>query len=343
MDSVLKNKNETWRANPPNLHGVPSEKAEYRQLCSQEKSTPLFSRDWWLDAAVGPENWQVVLAKINGNIVGALPLFAKQRYGMTVIQQPPLTPVLGPWIKSNAKASHSRLGDEQRIMQLLIENLPNFDHFRLTWNKGLSNWLPFYWSGFSQTTEYTYVIPALNDLDSLWKSFSGARRKHCTQGFEKYGLRVQEDHSIDHLLELHKMSIGKRGASQSFDDDCLRRIDAACVQHNCRKIEIVVDQGGRRCAGTYTVWDENCAYALIIGSDPEMRHTDAASFCQWAAIKSSAKIAPKYDFLGNMNPSIEPYVRSYGTEQIPIFTIMKTPSRLLRLRQGIKTVFALNS
>ena len=337
MDSALKLLNESRHIDPHTLIPVSSEKAEYRQLCLLEKSIPLFSRDWWLDAAVGPENWQVVLAKINGNIVGALPFYTKRRYGMTVIQQPPLTPVLGPWIKSNGKASHTRLGDEQRIMQLLIEGLPAFDHFRLTWNKGLSNWLPFYWNGFSQTTEYTYVIPSLSDLESLWISFSSARRKHCSQGHTKHELCIREDQSVDELLKLHKMSMGKRGVAQSFDDECLQRIDAECTRHNCRKIEIAVDYTGRHCAGTYTVWDENCAYALIIGSDPEMRHTDAASFCQWSAIKASARIAPKYDFLGNMNPSIEPYVRSFGTEQIPIFTIMKTPSRLLRLRQGIKS------
>jgi hypothetical protein len=71
-----------------------------------------------------------------------------------------------------------------------------------------------------------------------------------------------------------------------------------------------------------------------------MRHTQAPSVCQWEAIKFSATVAPKYDFLGNMNPSIEPYVRSFGTVQTPVFTITKTPSRLLRLRRGLISALA---
>jgi hypothetical protein len=225
-------------------------------------------------------------------------------------------------------------------MQSLIEQLPRFDHFRQTWNKGISNWLPFYWNGFSQATDYTYVIPALNNLDAVWNDFDSARRKHCKQAVERHKLRVRDDLPLDAFLALHKLTLGNRGVVQSFADDDLRRLDAACVEHNCRKIQIVVDEAGRHCAGTYTIWDSNCAYALMKGSDPEQHNTGAPSLCQWEAIKFSATVAPKYDFLGNTNQSIEPYVRSFGTEQTPVFTITKTPSRLLRLRQGLLSALA---
>jgi lipid II:glycine glycyltransferase (peptidoglycan interpeptide bridge formation enzyme) len=220
-------------------------------------------------------------------------------------------------------------------MQSLIEQLPRFDHFRQTWNKGFSNWLPFYWNGFSQTTEYTYVLSPLNDVDALWNGLDSSRRKHCKQGVERFRLRVRDDLPVDAFIALHKMTLEHRGVAPSFSDDYLRRLDAVCEQRNCRKILIVVDEAGRHCAGTYTIWDSKCAYALIKGSDPEMSHTGAPSLCQWESIKFSSTVASKYDFLGNMNESIEPYVRSFGTVQTPVFSISKTPSRLLRLRQGL--------
>lgn len=338
MDTVTRTAIDTPQVGPESVPGPGSAKLEYRRLCETEPSIPIFSTDWWLDAAVGAEHWDVVVAKTNGRIVGAMPFPTNRRFGFKLVHQPPLTPFLGPWMLPVSGKTSAKLSNEQKILRLLIEQLPGFDSFRQTLDKGFSNWLPFYWHGFSQTTEYTYVLQGLNDLDGVWKQFESARRKHCRDGAERF--RVREDLSVDDFLPLHKMTLENRGVAQSFSDECLRRLDAACAARHRRKIHIVVDDAGRPCAGTYTVWDNNCAYALLKGSDPRPQYASAPSLCQWEAIKFSATIASKYDFLGNMNPSIEPYVRSFGTEQTSVFTIIKTPSRLLRFRQGVKSVLA---
>jgi len=340
MDAIARTFGETRMESTRSRSGAFSNKAEYRKLCEKESSIPIFSTAWWLDAVVGPDNWDVVLVKKNEQIVGAMPFAIVRRVGMEVILQPPLTPMLGPWIQTEDMSTRTRLNNEQKIMQALIEQLPRFDHFRQTLNKNVSNWLPFYWNGFSQTTEYTYVIPALHDLDRLWKEIESERRNKCRQATERYHLHIRSDLPLDDFLALHKMSLANRGVSQSFSDDCLHRIDAACVEHNCRRINIVVDETGRHLAGTYTVWDSHCAYALINGADPKLRHTGAPTFCAWETIRFCSTVAPKFDFLGNMNPTIEPYVRSFASEQTPIFTISKTPSRLLRLRQGLRSAMS---
>jgi hypothetical protein len=341
MNAVVKTLNATpGESASENQEAGLSNRAEYSKLCETEASISIFCTDWWLDASAGPGKWDVALVKANGRIVGAMPYTIVERFGMKVIQNPVLTPVLGPWIRPNGDKIASRLANEQKIMQSLIEQLPPFDHFRQAWGKGLSNWLPFYWNGFSQTTEYTYVLSPLDDLDALWNGLDSARRKHCKQGVERFKLRVRDDLPLDAFIALQKMTLDHRGVAASFSDDDLRRIDAACEQRNCRKILMVVDEAGRHCSGTYTVWDGNCAYALLKGSDPETNNTGAPSLCQWESIKFCSTVASKYDFLGNTNESIEPYVRSFGTAQTPFFAVSKTPSRLLLLRQALKSVFA---
>ena len=338
MNAVMKIFSDWARESAPERQQAGlANKVEYRKLCATEPSIPIFSTDWWLDATAGPGNWDVAVVKLNGRIVGAMPFATASRLGMNMLQNPPLTPMLGPWILPNGEKHASRMGNEQKIMQSLIEQLPHFDHFRQTWHKGLSNWLPFYWNGFAQSTEYTYVLSPLQDAKAIWDGLDSARRKHCKQGAERFKLSVREDLSLDAFIALQKMTLERRGVTSSYPDDLLRQVDAACAQRNCRKILGVVDESGRHCAATYTVWDSDCAYALIKGSDPAMLHTGAPSFCQWESIKFSATVASKYDFLGNMNESIEPYVRSFGTVQTPVFSISKTPSRLLRLRQGLKS------
>lgn len=315
-----------------------SNRAEYSLLCETETSIPIFSKDWWLDATAGAGNWDVALVKMDGNIVGALPFVTVERFGMKVIQHPALTPRLGPWIHPSRENAGRKLGTQHQIMKALIEQLPSFDLFRQTWSSGISNWLPFHWKGFSQTTDYTYVVSPLNDLDSVWRHFDSARRKHCKHSVERFKLRVRDDLPLDAFIALQKMSLQRRGIGRAYSDNYLHRLDAACVQRNCRKILIVTDEAGRHGAGTYTVWDSNCAYALIKGSDPAMLHTQAPSLCQWESIKFSATVTSQYDFLGNTNAMIEPYVRSFGGAQTPIFSISKIPSRLLRLREGLKSV-----
>jgi hypothetical protein len=338
MDAAVKTSNGTHRGHAQRQPNSLSGKAAYCRLCETDPSIPIFFTNWWLDAVVGSDGWDVVLVTKNEQIIGAMPFATTKRFGMEIIQSPPLTPFLGPWLLRNGEKNSTRLGNEQKILQALIEQLPSFDYFRQTCCTGLSNWLPFYWNGFSQMTDYTYVVQGLHDLEKVWNGFDSARRKHCKQGAERF--KVREDLSVDDFLALHKMTLEGRGVAQSFTDECLRRLDAACAARSRRKIQIVVDEAGRHCAGTYTVWDSNCAYALMKGSNPAMQNTGAPSLCQWEAIKFSATVAPKYDFLGNVNPSIEPYVRSFGTEQTPFFTISKTPSTLLRLRQSFKAVLA---
>lgn len=317
-----------------------SNQAEYRQLCASEPAIPLFSTDWWLDAVAGSEGWQVALARIKGAIVGAMPYVLSRRYGMRVIGQPVLTPQLGPWLPDGKRRAVRSLTHEQKVMQLLIEQLPPFDHFAQTWPAGRNNWLPFYWHGYAQTTEYTYVLPELGDLDAVWNGLDSARRRHCKQAREQYHLKLRDDLPVDAFIELHRQSLARRGATVQHSDDDIRRLDAACAARNCRRILVVVDQAGRHCAATYGVWDGDCFYALMKGADPAMHHTGGPSLCQWESIKFAATVARRYDFLGNMNATIEPYVRSFGTLQTPLFSISKTPSRLLRLRRGLLSALA---
>lgn len=73
-----------------------SAKAIYRQHCETETSIPIFSRAWWLDAAAGPDNWDVAIVQADGQVQASLPYVIKRRCGMTLLTQPSLTQTVGP-------------------------------------------------------------------------------------------------------------------------------------------------------------------------------------------------------------------------------------------------------
>ena len=317
-----------------------SAKDLYRELVAKEPSIPIFSRDWWLDATAGSEHWDVAMVKSGSEVQAAMPYMKRRRCGMTILGQPALTQTLGPWLRAmDPDTSHARkLAQEKDLMQELIDQLPDFDYFNQSWHYGCTNWLPFRWRGFRQTTRYTYVLDDLRDPDKLWSGFQGNVRRNCKAASERHRITVRDDLPLDEFLALNRMTFQRQGMEVPYSDAYVRRLDAACAERGCRKFYLAVDPEGRRHAGCYIVWDENSAYGLLNGSDPALRHSGALSLCFWHAIRDAALVTQRFDFEGSMIEPIERFVRGFGATQLPYFNVWKTPSRLLRMREALLSV-----
>jgi hypothetical protein len=312
-----------------------NEKEIYREFSMHEPSLPIFSRDWWLDATAGPENWNVALVRKGGEVVAAMPYVVRRRYGLKVLGQPPLTQKLGPWFRPGDSKPSTRLSHEKDLMQALIDQLPAFDYFNQNWHYNVRNWLPFCWNGFMQTTLYTYVLTELRDTEKLWAGFDNSIRTDCKKASNRFKLSVCDDLPLDAFLALNRMTYARQGIPVPYSDAFVRRVDAACSNRGCRKFFIAVDPKGRHHAGDYIVWDENSAYGLMTGSDPSLRNSGAISLCNWANIRHAAQVTKRLDFSGSMMEPVERFFRSFGATQVPYFNLTKTPSRLLRMRQGL--------
>lgn len=323
---------------PANSAPLASAKDAYRKLCEKETSIPIFSRDWWLDATVGPEAWDVAIVKKNAQIVAAMPYVSRRRYWLRVISQPALTPALGPWIRSGDGKPATKLSNEKELMQALIDQLPYFDYFSQTWDCSRTNWQPFFWNGFQQTTKYTYVLTKLGETEKLWSGFDHRAREEIKKASNRFKLRVRDDLPLDDLLALSRMTFQRQGMSPPYSDAFVRRLDAACAERACRKFFIAVDPAGQPHAGGYMVWDENSAYTLFSGANPSLRNSGATSLCRWESIKHAANVTQQFNFTGSMIEAVEQAVRNFGGTQVPYFHISKTPSRLLRMRQGLLSV-----
>lgn len=303
---------------------------QYRALCAQEPSIPLFSQAWWLDATAGPGAWDVALVEKGGTIVAAMSYVPRKRYGLTLLGQPNLTQTLGPWLRETGSKLSTRLAQEKEWLQELIEQLPPFAHFTQNWHWQVANWLPFYWAGFSQTTRYTYILHELTDEQCLWQALQENIRREIKKAGNRFRLRVRDDLSVDDFLILNRMTFSRQGMELPYTDEFVRALDQACAARQARKILIAEDDQGRRHAGVYIVWDQNNAYYLMGGGDPELRSSGATSLCMWEAIKFAATVAQRFDFEGSMIEPVEKFFRAFGARQTPYFTVSKTPSRILK-------------
>jgi hypothetical protein len=295
----------------------------------------LFDEPWWL-TAVAPGQWDAVEIEHAGHVVARLPYVIRRRAGLTMITMPPLTPRLGPWVApSNAKPAR-QLGQQKDLITELIQMLPAHHYFSQHFHHSVTNWLPFHWQGFEQTTRYTYVLDDLSDVESIWAGLEHNVRTYIRKAQKQ--LQVRTDLDLDKFLETSTLTFTRQGKKHPYPGDLVRRVDAACAARAARRMFFAEDAQGRIHAVGYLVWDSRSAYYLMSGADPALRNSGAASLVLWEAINFAATVTPRFDFEGSMIEPIEQFFRSFGSRQVPYFRVTRA-GRLMGLaiagREGV--------
>lgn len=303
-------------------------KDKYRLLCNTENSFPLFSRDWWLDAACGETKWEVLLTEEKGKILAALPVYIPHR---GVISMPPYTQTMGPWFAPESKdTKYTRtLGKRQAICKEFTDVLKSYPHFLQNFNYGITDWLPFYWEGYKQTTRYTYLLNNIRDEHTLWENMSPNIRRNITKAKEKYLITIRKGISIEDFLKIQSMTFKRQHLSTPKRQDVLIKLITACRQRNQGDLWGAYDEKGKLHAVAFIAWQESSAYYLAGGGDPALRASGAHSLLLWECIRYVSQYTPIFDFEGSMIPGVERFFREFGAIQTPFFTITRGNLSLL--------------
>lgn len=307
----------------------------YREHCKHEKSIPIFSKDWWLDAVCGENNWEVALAEENGQIVGCLPYYLKMKYGLRLITMPKLTQSMGIWIRYRDNQKYSaKLAYEKNVVFELIDKLPKFDAFIQTFHYSITNWLPFYWRNYQQTTKYTYIIEDLSDLERVFDGFNYSKIKNIRKA-EKI-VDVKYDLSANIFYENHKMTLKKQGQNISYSFDLLKNIYDAAYEHSSGKTIYAIDCDGNIHSALFVIWDDESTYNLISTIDPDYRNSGSSSLLIREIIKYISDKTKVFDFEGSMIENVENSFRQFGTVQKPYFQVYKVNSRIIKVANFLR-------
>jgi hypothetical protein len=308
----------------------------YIEHCDIEKNISIFSQAWWLDTVCN-NNWDVCLVIKDGEIVASMPYVVKKRYGFTLLSHPQFTQNLGPWLKPSQSKYSKILSQQKQLMQALIKQLPKYDYFNQNWHYSQTNWLPFYWLGFEQTTRYTYVIEDLSDLEKVYSEFEHSKRKDIRKS-EKL-VQIVFDLSAEEFYENHKMTLAKQGSEISYSFELFKKIYDSGYKNNQAKTIAAFDDKGNLHAALFVVWDEMSAYDLISTIDPDFRTYGAASVLIKEIIGYTAQFVSKFDFEGSMIESVERSFRKFGAIQKPYLTVTHKPSKILSTMLCLKNIF----
>lgn len=309
--------------------GLEESRAAYRRLCELEDSIPLFSNAWLLDALV-PGEWGAVLDTDNGGTaVGAMPFLWRRRAGLRISTMPTLVPRLGPWLSGGIPATPKETSRQYRVLGNLAAGTPDVHYFAQNWNPEVSTWLPFHWAGFRQTTYYTYRLDP-RDLDQVWYGMVGTARTEVRKARDRYGLRATTEAGLEEFLRLNALVFARQGIAQPYSAADLKTLDTAVRANAERLILVVRDTDGRAHAACYVLWDANCAYYLLGGSDPALRSNGSMYLAVWEAIQYISGKTAVFDFEGSMIQSIASMFHRFGGVAVPYHSVTRVRGRLAR-------------
>ncbi len=305
---------------------MPDCKARYSEFC-RNGYLPVHFQPWWLDAVCGPNGWNVALASDkSGDIIGVLPYHIARRWGLKVIQLPPLTTYAGPWLRYPQSVDFkesSRLSFEKKVMTDLIRQLPRTVFFKQNFRPEITNWLPFYWEGFRQTTRYTYLFEELNDLEKITAGFKNTLRSDLKKAAQ-YSKLQRDDEAWSSVFELNRRSFQRKGRRQPYKIEAFKNLHSALNQRNQSACFIAYDKAsGKPSAGLYLVFDERQAAVLLTGTEPAFKSQCAIYGLFMEAIRFCAERALSLDFEGSMDKQIEQSFRAFGARLVPYFQITR--------------------
>jgi hypothetical protein len=295
--------------------------SEWDQFVANSPQGCIFCRSWWLDA-VCPNGYEILVLQKGDRIVAGMPLVRCRRFGYEAIGMPPLTQTLGILLEtSSAQRYESRLSADMELLRAMVRIIPSVPHFAVNFHHSFTNWLPFYWAGYQQTTRYTYVIEDLTDLEAVFANFARSKRQNIVKA-ERL-VQVREDMPPRDFYDHHATSLRKAGDTIVYTYELFDRIYRATHEHNAGKTWLAVDVDGHIHSAIFVVFDRRAAYYLINTLDPDYHSSNSATLLVKRAIEYVATRTKRFDFEGSMIENVERSFRSFGARQIPYFRIYR--------------------
>ena len=208
-----------------------SNKDKYRLLCNTEKNIPIFSHDWWLDTVCGEKKWDVLLIEQKGKIQATLPLYVPHS---DIVSMPSYTQTMGPWFTASSSDTKytTELGRRQELCKQFTEELKRYPHFLQNFNYDITDWLPFYWAGYNQTTRYTYLLKNIRDHQAVWENMSPNIRRNITKAQNKYHISVKKGIPLNEFLAVQAQTFDRQHVRIKEDTNVLKDLIATCRQRD---------------------------------------------------------------------------------------------------------------
>jgi len=293
----------------------------------KENDLPIFFQDWWLDAIACKDNWDVIITfNKNKEVTAVWPIYFTKRFGLNVISNPILSPYLGIWFNYPFEISYSRKIDfEEREIDKMIKLLPNFYFLQCGFHEKFTNWQPFYWAGFEQTSYYTYIIEPDQPIELLYKNLKPNVRNHIKNAEIHYV--IEENNDIEFFYELIQYTFDNQNISNPINYKLLKNIFVELIEHNQCKLIVAKNIDNQLVCGSLFVYDKFSVYNILSGCNRNVNISGAMQLILWKGICFANENKLSFNFEGSMIKDVNELYSSYGAKQIQYFLIRKSKNR----------------
>jgi hypothetical protein len=303
----------------PDVHILdPGQFNQWDRFVDESPEGDLFCHTWWLEA-ITPGKFRILVAVEHDKIVAGIPMSFDSN---NRVNEPPLTRTLGVLYKPQEGLSrYKQESNRRRWLEALLEEFPLSNFMQMCFHPNFTDWLPFRWKGFRQTTRYTYIIHYDNTNDqSLWKNLNLAQRSKVHKAIN-HGIRVEKTDDLQLLYHYVTATYNRQGLAFSLPFTEMVRLDKEVRERGNRTILKAVDANGYIYSAGYFIHNKKSAYFLISGSDPANRTLGANSLLIWEAIRYFSDKVGCFNFGGSDIKPIEQHMRGYGGVQTAYFRV----------------------
>lgn len=289
----------------------------------------VFCYSWWLNA-ITKGDFKILAIFEDEEIVAGIPL----AYINGKVNEPPLTRTLGPLFKNLAHLTeHKQTTKKRQWLTALIGNIPIGEVEQFCTSHTFTDWLPFRWRGFRQTTRYTYLINYKNkDEAKLWSDLSRGVKETIAKS-RKAELFIKHTEDLLSFYHLIELTYKRQDLKFRFSYDDFKRLDDEVVEHQKRIIITVFDEQKHEHAAIYLVFSDKSAYALLSAGNPDLRHLGGQTLVMWEAIKYFHDKVEYFNFGGSDIERIENHLKGFGGVLTPYFHIFTEKTIVKEIKQ----------
>lgn len=310
--------------------------SNYRKLC-QEHWVPIHSQDWWFDAVCGAEGWGAsVLQNKDGQAIFACPYAITQRYGQTMLKNPPLTSYLTPWVQfPEGQSLVQQYGYLNRLVKEWEESLPKAAFHSFLFSPTWQNGMAFHRAGYEIGTRYTYLLENLQKGNQPWVGIKTAIRTKIRRAQKELTIAASQDYEafsaiIDHSFRQKKLEF-------PLSKTRLLHLLQTLYQREKGQVYLARDRSGQVHAGALVLLDGERAYYSLSGSDSSIRQSGATEALIWHILEDCiASKRNSFDFEGSMVLNVEPVFRYFGGQLTPYLQVQQYKASWLRWIQLLR-------
>ena len=296
---------------------------------------------WWMETVCKDKNWDVALAYDGERLTGVMPYLYGKKLGMTYILQPQLTQYSGPCYFYPEKcctddSPATKLEFEKQTAQNLLDQIkfrkPAL--FLQNFSPEITNWLPFYWAGYSQTTRYTYRLEDISNPEALFELFDHEKRQRKIRRYEQT-TTTRFDISAEDFALFHKKYWQSKGQKDLLNEEFISRVCRTAIERGNGVIGSLHDEEGRLLMARFVAYDSQCAYSLMSANDNALHRSGHSETLMWKMLQYLSDKSKSFDFEGSMDEGVEYFYRSFGAKQTPYFQIYKYNNLIVKCFSSI--------